>query len=182
MRDGLKVGVIGLGRGFVLTAPTFRADPRWRLVAAADPRAEARARFAAEFGGRAYGDGEALCADPDVEVVYVASPHEHHAAHALAAARAGKHVLVEKPMALDVADGAAMIAAARAAGRVLVVGPSHGFDAPIARAAELIAEGRYGAVRMVTALQFTDYLYRPRRPAELDRARRSEGRRGGRGW
>src|SRR5262249_45623224 len=76
-----------------------------------------------------------------------------------------------KGRARDVAAGAAMIAAARAAGGVLVVGPSHGFDAPIARAAELIAEGRYGAVRMVTALQFTDYLYRPRRPAELDRAR-----------
>jgi len=171
MRDGLKVGVIGLGRGFVLLAPTFRADPRLRLIAAADPRADARARFAAEFGGRTYADADALCADADVEVVYVASPHEHHAAHALAAARAGKHVLVEKPMALDRADCGAMIAAARAAGTALVVGPSHGFDAPVARAAGLIAEGRYGAVRMVTALQFTDYLYRPRRPEELDRAR-----------
>src|SRR5262245_62817900 len=104
MRDGLKVGVIGLGRGFVLTAPTFRADPRWRLVAAADPRAEARARFAGEFGGRAYAEAVELCADRHVDVVYVASPHEHHAAHAIAAARAGKHLLVEKPMALDVAE------------------------------------------------------------------------------
>src|SRR5262245_55021694 len=168
--DSLRVGVIGLGRGFVLMAPTFRADSRWRLVAAADPRAEARARFAAEFGGRTYADGEALCADPDVDVVYVASPHQHHAAHAIVAARAGKHALVEKPMALDVADCAAMIAAARAAGTALVVGPSHGFDAPVARAAELIATGRFGPVRMVTALDYTDFLYRPRRPEELDPA------------
>src|SRR5262245_15014879 len=168
MPDSLRVGVIGLGRGVVLMAPTFRSDPRWRLVAAADPRAEARARFAAEFSGRTYADGAALCADPDVDVVYVASPSQHHAAHALAAARAGKHVLVEKPMALDLAECAAMTAAARAAGRVLQVGPSHGYDAPIARAAELIATGRYGAVRMVTALQYTDYVYRPRRPEELD--------------
>src|SRR5262245_25183397 len=168
--DSLRVGVIGLGRGFVLMAPTFRADSRWRLVAAADPRAEARARFAAEFGGRTYADGEALCADPDVDVVYVASPHQHHAAHAIVAARAGKHALVEKPMALDVADCAAMIAAARAAGTALVVGPSHGFDAPVARAAELIATGRFGPVRMVTALNYTDFLYRPRRPEELDPA------------
>src|SRR5262245_25971070 len=168
MPDSLRVGVIGLGRGFVLMAPTFRADSRWRLVAAADPRSEARARFAAEFGGRSYAEAEALCADPDVDVVYVASPHPHHAAHAIAAARAGKHVLVEKPMALDVAEAAAMIAAARAAGTELVVGPSHGYDAPVARAAELIAGGRYGAVRMVTAFNYTDFLYRPRRPEELD--------------
>jgi phthalate 4,5-cis-dihydrodiol dehydrogenase len=166
----LKIGVIGLGRGFALMAPTFRADSRCRLVAAADPRPEARARFAAEFGARVYADGETLCADPDVEVVYVASPHQHHAAHAIAAARAGKHVLVEKPMALDVAECAAMIAAARAAGRELLVGPSHGYDVPVARAAELIAAGRYGAVRLVTALDYTDFLYRPRRPEELNAA------------
>ena len=166
----MKIGVIGLGRGFALMAPTFRADSRCRLVAAADPRPEARARFAAEFGARAYADGEALCADPDVEVVYIASPHPHHAAQAIAAARAGKHVLVEKPMATEVAECAEMISAARAAGTSLVVGPSHGYDAPVARAAELIAAGRYGAVRMVTALNYTDYLYRPRRPEELDPA------------
>ena len=100
----------------------------------------------------------------------MASPHPHHAAHAIAAARAGKHVLVEKPMALDVADCAAMVEAARAAGTRLAVGPSHGYDAPVARAAELIASGRYGRVRMVTAFNFTDFLYRPRRPDELDPA------------
>src|SRR5215470_1017996 len=107
MPDRLRVGVVGLGRGFVLMAPTFRADRRFGLVAAADPRPEARARFADEFGGRAYADADALCADPDVDVVYVASPHEHHAQQAIGAARAGKHVLVEKPMALDLADCAA---------------------------------------------------------------------------
>src|SRR5262249_46868811 len=139
--DPLKIGVIGLGRGFVLMAPTFRADPRCRLVAAADPRPEARARFAAEFGARTYADGEALCADRAGEVVYRARPPPHHARHALAAARAGKHVLVEKPMALEVEECAAMAAAARAAGTQLLVGPSHGYDVPVARAAELIATG-----------------------------------------
>jgi len=74
-------------------------------------------------------------------------------------------------MALDAAECAAMVAAARAAGTALVVGPSHGYDAPIARAAELVASGRYGAVRMVTALDFTDFVVRPRRPEALDPAR-----------
>lgn len=169
--DGLlNIGVIGLGRGFALMAPTFRADPRCRLVAAADPRPEARTRFEAEFSGRAYDDAEALCADPTVNLVYIASPHQHHAAQAIAAARAGKHVLVEKPMALEPSACRAMIAAAREAGVHLIVGPSHGFDASIAKAAELIATGDYGAVRMAQALNYTDFLYRPRRPEELDTA------------
>ena len=60
-----------------------------------------------------------------------------------------------------------MVEAARGAGVQLVVGHSHSFDAPIARARELIASGELGAVRMITALNFTDFLYRPRRPEEL---------------
>jgi phthalate 4,5-cis-dihydrodiol dehydrogenase len=167
----LNFGVIGLGRGFMLMAPTFRADPRCRLVAAADPRAEAQTRFASEFGGRSYGSAEALFADTEVDVVYVASPHEHHAEQTIAAARAGKHVLVEKPMALDLGQCAAMVDAARQAGTHLIVGPSHGFDAPVALAAELVASGAYGRVRMVSALNYTDFLYRPRRPEELDTAK-----------
>jgi phthalate 4,5-cis-dihydrodiol dehydrogenase len=166
----LNIGVVGLGRGFMLMAPTLRADPRCRLVAAADPRPEAQARFASEFGGHAYGSAQELCGDPAVEVVYLASPHQHHAEQAVAAARAGKHVLVEKPMALDLDQCAAMIAASREAGTYLVVGPSHGFDTPVAQAAGLIASGAYGAVRMVSALNYTDFLYRPRRPEELDSA------------
>jgi phthalate 4,5-cis-dihydrodiol dehydrogenase len=63
-----------------------------------------------------------------------------------------------------------MIAAARQAGVHLIVGHSHSFDAPILRTRELIASGAYGAVRMIHALNYTDYLYRPRRPEELDTA------------
>jgi phthalate 4,5-cis-dihydrodiol dehydrogenase len=164
----LNIGVVGLGRGFMLMAPTFRADPRCRLVAAADPRAEAQERFAAEFGGRSYGLAQDLFNDPMVDAVYVASPHQHHAEQVIEAARAGKHVLVEKPMALRVEDCAAMADAAREAGTHLIVGPSHGFDPPVALAADLVAGGAYGPVRMVSALNYTDFLYRPRRPEELD--------------
>jgi phthalate 4,5-cis-dihydrodiol dehydrogenase len=73
-------------------------------------------------------------------------------------------------MALRLEDCAAMVEAAREAGTHLIVGPSHGFDAPVALAAALIAGGDYGPVRMVTALNYTDFLYRPRRPEELDTA------------
>ena len=163
----LRLGIAGLGRAFTLMLPALRAHPRVELVAAADPRAEARSRFAADFGARTYASIEELCGDANVEAVYVATPHQHHAEHAVTAASRGKHVLVEKPMAISVDEGQSMVAAARAAGIHLVVGHSHSFDAPIARARAIIESGAVGKVRMITALNFTDFLYRPRRPEEL---------------
>jgi phthalate 4,5-cis-dihydrodiol dehydrogenase len=163
----LRIGVAGLGRAFVLMLPSLASHPKVRLVAAADPREEARARFSEQFHGRTYVSVEALCDDPDVDAVYVATPHELHAQNAITAARNGKHVLVEKPMALSLAECEAMINAARHAGVQLVVGHSHSFDAPIARTREMIDGGAFGRLRMITAVQFTDFLYRPRRPEEL---------------
>src|SRR5579859_5848601 len=102
------MGVCGLGRGFLLTAAVLLSDPRVRLVAAAEPRGEARARFETEFGGRTWPDILGLCNDPEVDLIYIASPHGLHAEQAIIAAAAGKHVLVEKPMALTLADAARM--------------------------------------------------------------------------
>lgn len=167
----LNIGVAGLGRAFALMAPTFAADARVALVAAADPRTEARKRFSEEFSSPAYTTVEELCADPAAEVVYVATPHELHAAHACLAASRGKHVLVEKPMALALEECRAMTRAAQEHGVHLVVGHSHSFDAPVALARSMIRGGRLGKLRMISALNYTDFLYRPRRPEELDAAK-----------
>ena len=167
----VRLGVAGLGRAFTLMLPALTRHPRIALVAAADPRAEARESFERDFGRTAYDSIEGLVADRAVEAVYVATPHEHHAAHAVAAAQAGKHVLVEKPMALRAADARSMIDAAKDAGVRMIVGPSHSFDAPIARTRRLLDGGELGAVRMITAIDYTDFLYRPRRPEELDTER-----------
>lgn len=148
--------------------PSLRLDPRIHLVAAADPDEAARARFAAEFSANSYATLEALCADAAVEAVYIATPHQLHAEHVRYAATHGKHVLVEKPMALTLADCQAMIDAVQRAGVQLIVGHSHSFDRPIARLREIIVSGAFGPLRMITALNFTDFLYRPRRPEELD--------------
>lgn len=166
----LRLGVAGLSRAFVLMLPTLSVHPRLKIVAGADPRPEARARFAADFGARVYEDVEALCADPEVEAVYVATPHQVHAANAIALAKAGKHMLVEKPLAITLDECRAMIAAARQAGVHLLVGPSHGYDAPIVETQKLIASGAYGRLGLITATQYTDFMYRPRRPEELDTA------------
>ena len=159
----LRIGVAGLGRAFQVMAPAF-ADPRVEVLAGADPRRTS-------FPGKFFDSVEELCRQPDIDVVYVATPHQHHAEHACLAARHGKHVLVEKPMALTLGDCARMIEAARESGVALVVGHSHSFDLPVLKAREMIRSGKYGRLRMVTALDFTDFLYRPRRPEELDTAR-----------
>ncbi len=165
--NAVRLGVIGLGRAFTLMLPTYLAHPRIRLVAACDPRADARARFASDFSANVYDTAEALCADPAVQAVYIASPHQFHVEHVKLAAKHGKHVLVEKPMALNIDDCREMIAAATRGGIRLLVGHSHSFDTPYLRARELISSGKYGEVRMINAVNFTDFLYRPRRPEEL---------------
>ncbi len=167
-RNPLRLGVLGMGRAFTLMLPTFLGDARVRLVAAFDPRPSARAAFESALGGRACESEEQVCADPEVEWVYIATPHQMHVAHVTLAAAHGKHVLVEKPLAISLEDGLRMVDACRAAGVWLVVGHSHSFDAPVALARRLIDEGRHGAVRMIEALQYTDFLYRPRRAEELD--------------
>ena len=105
----------------------------------------------------------------DVEIVYVATPHQHHAGHVRLAADRQAHAGRE-------ADGAHACRAPRwsrrrtRAGVHLIVGHSHSFDAPILKTRALIESGVFGAVRMITALNYTDFLYRPRRPEELDTA------------
>lgn len=164
----LRIGVAGLGRAFTLMLPTFTGDKRVSLVGATDPIAAARTQFEQNFGAPTFDSVEALCASPGVDVVYIASPHQFHADHACMAAAHGKHILVEKPMALSVDECTRMVDAARQAGVHLIVGHSHSFNTPILRTRALIDSGAYGRVRMITALNFTDFLFRPRRPEELD--------------
>jgi len=164
----LRLGVAGLGRGFTVMLPTLLADRRIELVAAAVPRADATRRFASEFGAKAYASVDELCADSGVEVVYVATPHQYHASHVAMVARSGKHVLVEKPMAITLEECAGMIDAAERAKVQLVIGHSHSFDRPIQRARELIESGAFGELRLINAQYYTDFLFRPRRPEELD--------------
>jgi phthalate 4,5-cis-dihydrodiol dehydrogenase len=166
----IGIGVAGLGRAFSLMASTFAADRRVRLVGAADPRPEARAKFEAEFPARAYSTIEELVQVPGLDVVYIATPHQSHTDHACLVARHGKHVLVEKPMALTLEECRAMIDAARRSDVRLIVGHSHSFDLPILHLRKMLDTGAFGRVRMITALNFTDFLYRPRRAEELNTA------------
>src|SRR5690606_15084952 len=143
---------------------SFLSDRRVQLVGACDPRAAAREQFARDFGAATHEDIEALARDASAEAIYIASPPQYHAEHVRAAAELGKHVLLEKPMALSLAECDAMIEQCREAGVQLIVGHCHSFDTPYLRAREIIQSGKLGRVRMIHAVNYTDFLYRPRRP------------------
>jgi phthalate 4,5-cis-dihydrodiol dehydrogenase len=166
----LRLGVAGLGRAFSLMLPTLQQDSRIELVAACDMRLSAREQFSRDFKAPVYAQVEHLVDDANVEVVYIASPHQFHATHACLAAARGKHVLVEKPMALTVAECDKMIEACRNAGVQLIVGHCHSFDFPYLETRRIIQLGELGSVRMIQAINYTDFLYRPRRPEELETA------------
>jgi phthalate 4,5-cis-dihydrodiol dehydrogenase len=164
----LRLGIAGLGRGFSVMLPTLALHPKLEVAAAVDTRDAALDRFKADFGGTPYASYAEMCGNDSLDAIYVATPHQFHEDHVIAAARAGKHVLVEKPMALTVDACTRMIEASEKAGVHLLVGHSHSFDAPILAARRLIASGKFGTPKMITALNYTDFIYRPRRPEELN--------------
>jgi len=164
----LRLGIAGLGRAATSMLPSLTAHPGVTLTAAADLRPEARAAFAAEFQAEVFESVEDLCRSPKVDALYIATPHQFHRKHVLLAAGYGKHAIVEKPMALTLEDCEAMNAAVKRSGIRLVVGHTHSFDPPILKMRELIEQGLLGPVRMINSWNFTDFLYRPRRPEELD--------------
>jgi phthalate 4,5-cis-dihydrodiol dehydrogenase len=110
-----------------------------------------------------------MCRSDEIDAVFVATPTGMHAEHAICALRAGKHVIVEKPMASTVAQAELMAVTAVECGRALVVGHSHSFEPAIQLMRAAVASGRFGALRAVNAWNYTDWVYRPRLPAELRR-------------
>jgi len=162
------MGIAGLGRAATSMLPSLVAHPHIKVTAAADLRKEAREKFRTEFNAEVYERVEDLCASPNVDGVYIATPHQFHAEHVIAAAERHKHAIVEKPMALTIEDCEAMNAAAERCGICLLVGHTHGYDPPILKIGEVARSGELGRVKMIHTWNFTDFLYRPRRPEELD--------------
>ena len=166
--DPVKLGVAGLGRGFMLSLPSLRLEKHVQMIACAAPRQTSRDTFFKEFNGKSYANVNQLCEDPNIEAVYIATPHHLHRDHAILAAKNGKHVIVEKPLAINQMDADAIVMAAENAGIYLITGPSHSFDQPIEKARQILHSGKFGKIRMIHATNYTDFLYRPRRPEELD--------------
>ena len=170
-QGSVGLGIAGLGMAGAVMVRAAEKHPEIRLRAAADPHAAPREAFARDFNARAYSDIRELCADPAVEVVYIATPHQFHAEHAAIAAAAGKHIILEKPMALTLAECDTIIAAVDAAKVHLIVGHTHAFDPAVRAMAQIVSQGELGPLGMIAAWNYTNFLYRPRRPEELDTAR-----------
>jgi phthalate 4,5-cis-dihydrodiol dehydrogenase len=164
----IGLGIAGLGMAGAVMVHAAAFHPGFALRAAADPHPGPREAFARDFQGKAYADIAELVADPAVEVIYVATPHQFHAAHSILAADHGKHVILEKPMALTLADCDAIIAAAERNKIYLIVGHTHAFDPAVRLMRGMIARGDLGRLGMVNSFNYTNFLYRPRRPEELD--------------
>jgi predicted dehydrogenase len=145
--DQLRVGFIGTGRISDLHALGYMQDERTRIVAVADSDPEVAARRAQVWGVPpecVFADYHDLLARPDVDLVEILLPHHLHCQATLDAAAAGKHVSVQKPMALSVAEADRMIAAADKAGVTLKVFENFIFYPPVVRAKALIEAGEIG--------------------------------------
>lgn len=148
----LRWGILSTGRIAGVFAQGLAASKSGRLVAVGS-RAQAPAdTFAAAHGGvRAHGSYEALLADPEVDAVYIATPHPQHAEWVVAAAQAGKHILCEKPMGLNHAEAMVMVQAAREHGVVLMEAFMYRCHPQTAKIAELIRSGALGKIGLVQA-------------------------------
>ena len=157
----LRWGLLGTARINRMVIPPLRASAGNRLVAVAS-RDLARARgYAQEWGiERAHGAYEALLADPGIDAVYIPLPNHLHAEWTIPAARAGKHVLCEKPLALTVAEVDAMGAAAREGGVVLAEAFMYRHHPQTLKVKELVDAGAIGPVRFVRGT-FSFPLTRP---------------------
>jgi phthalate 4,5-cis-dihydrodiol dehydrogenase len=169
--EPIGLGIVGLGMAGAVMVHAAAAHPAFVLKAAADPHAAPREAFARDHNARAYADVKELVADPAVEVVYIATPHQFHAPHAIVAAEHGKHIILEKPMALTLADCDAIIEAVERHKVHLVVGYTHAFDPAVRLMREMIIQGALGRLGLIHSFNYTNYLYRPRRPEEFDTAK-----------
>lgn len=154
----LRIAILGSGyMGRTHAECITKHVRRAQLVAVAGgSRAE---KLAQDYGAAFEASYEALLVRPDVDAVLVATPHAAHRDQVVAAAAAGKHVLVEKPMSTSVADCTAMIEACERAGVRLQVIQTQRFRGAISRTHQLVADGAIGRVRMFNGRSlFTDYV------------------------
>jgi phthalate 4,5-cis-dihydrodiol dehydrogenase len=167
----IGLGIAGLGMAGAVMVHAAADHPDFVLRAGADPHQGPREAFARDHNARAYSDVQMLVEDPAVQVIYIATPHQFHAPHAILAAEHGKHVILEKPMALTLAECDAINAAVERHGVHLIVGHTHAFDPAVRLMRDIIARRELGPLGLIHSFNYTNYLYRPRRPEELDTAK-----------
>ncbi len=160
--DEIRWGFVGPGRIAHPVAADMEHVPHARLVAVASRSQQRAEDFAAQYGAeRAHGSYRGIIEDPEVDVLYIATPHPQHHAITLAAIEAGKAVLVEKAFTATVAGAQEVIEAARSRGVFAMEAMWTRFQPAVVRLRELVDEGAIGQVRWVQADLGVDRPYDP---------------------
>lgn len=150
----MKIRCAVIGAGFIGLdhVKAYKSWPDAEVVAVAETNAVRADELARTFGIRAYGDYESLLASEDVQAVSICVPTGLHLPVALAAAKAGKHILLEKPMARTVSECDAIREACQSSGVKLMLGFTHRFHSELRLAKRMIAEGQLGQVLLASDL------------------------------
>jgi phthalate 4,5-cis-dihydrodiol dehydrogenase len=166
----LRIGVAGLGSAAREILGTVDGLDGFTLTAVADVRSEALDLARKAYPEAAVFDSvDDLSASPDVDAVWIATPNDFHAAHTIAAASRGKHVICEKPMAVTLAECDEMVRVVDDSGVVYVQGHSKLHEPVLREMGDLISSGALGRVLQVWSVNSNDWLRRPRLQSELDR-------------
>lgn len=160
----IKIGIIGAGRIARVHTRAVAAHPNATLVVVSDPVEEAGTALAQEYGARWTASAEDVIADPEVDAVIICSPTAFHAEQILAAAKAGKPVLCEKPVAMDVETIDQLEKDLEGLDPVVMIGFNRRFDPSFAQIHDMVSDGTIGKVEQVTiisrdpALPSLDYI------------------------
>jgi phthalate 4,5-cis-dihydrodiol dehydrogenase len=165
----LRIAIVGFGAAAQAFVPALQNNSQFELVAIVESDANVQ-KTAQNLGVAVFNTLKDLKKCQALDGVYIATPTPCHEEQCIEALACGWHVLVEKPMSSNAHEASRMVAAAKQLGKSITVGHSHSFDAPIQAMRRIIESGELGAVHMVHNWCFTDWVYRPRRPEELDPA------------
>lgn len=142
-----RIGIIGCGKiAQVRHIPEYAENPYAELAGFYDLNTQRAAELAAQYGGKAYESAEAMLADPAIDAVSVCVANHAHAPITIAALKAGKHVLCEKPMATTLEECEEMVKTAREAGKFLMIGHNQRLAKAHAVAKELIDQDMIGRI------------------------------------
>jgi scyllo-inositol 2-dehydrogenase (NADP+) len=145
LKDAVRIGLCGIGRaGFGMVRRDLVRLPQMKVVAGFDLLVERTRQLAEICSSRVYASFKQMLADDEVELVIVATRSHEHVRMAMQALKGGKDVLVEKPMALNLASADKLIATAKDLGRKLFVRQNRRFDLPFLQAMEIVRSGKIG--------------------------------------
>jgi phthalate 4,5-cis-dihydrodiol dehydrogenase len=168
MKPVLRLGIAGLGGAAAQVLPAIQTLEQIELTAVADVRKEAIESFAQKYRVETFNSLEEMVQSPNVDAVWIATPNLFHSEHTILAAEHGKHIICEKPMAINLEQCQAMIEAVERNGVKYVQGHSKIYEYPIRTMKSIIDSGDLGRLIHLNTWNFNDWLLRPRLASEVD--------------